>query len=77
MTNGSEYVFGATTFFGDGSIMTRPLTKREYFAAMAMAGLISKYSTDGRFSGPKGVTTAATWSVEYADALIAALNEEK
>lgn len=49
------------------------LTKREYFAAAAMQGLISKQS-EGRFSNEDGVTKAAQWSVEYADALIEALN---
>ena len=52
------------------------LTKREYFAAMAMQGLLStngSYFPDTQFMGE----LAAKASVKYADALINALNEEK
>ena len=41
------------------------LTKREYFAAIALQGILSQ-----EFS-----RHAATWAVEYADALIDALNK--
>ena len=44
------------------------LTKREYFAAMAMQGFVSKYGTDY-------LEECAKDSVKQADALIKALNE--
>jgi hypothetical protein len=44
------------------------LTKREYFAAMAMQGFISKYGT----VTPSFISNE---SVKYADALIEALNK--
>lgn len=52
------------------------LTKREYFAAMAMQGLLStngSYFPDTQFVGE----LTAKASVKYADALIKALNENK
>ena len=49
------------------------LTKREYFAAMAMQGLISN-APNGHLSNSKqGVELATDW----ADALITALNQTK
>ncbi len=47
---------------------TYGLTKREYFAAMAMQGLASRQL---------GYEDASEDAVEFADALIAALNEPK
>lgn len=48
------------------------LTKREYFAAMAMQGYCG-----GEYTGQSGmpVESIAKWSVEMADALIKQLNE--
>jgi len=48
------------------------LTKREYFAAMAMQGYCG-----GEFTGQSGKPheDMAEWSVEMADALIEALNK--
>lgn len=43
------------------------LTKREYFAAMAMEGLLSRPETHGHYGDFAG------WSVQYADALLAEL----
>lgn len=45
------------------------LTKREYFAARAMQGLLS----DGAFGGT-GSPKIAAWAVDQADELIKALN---
>lgn len=42
------------------------LTKREYFAGLAMQGFIASGKADGDF---------AEWSVKNADALIAELNK--
>jgi hypothetical protein len=49
------------------------LTKREYFAALAMQGLISSHTGPVEPPQPK---TAADYAVRCADALIAELNEE-
>ena len=48
------------------------LTKREYFAAMAMQGLLSAYYGNELYP-----TRFANDSVDMADALITALNESK
>lgn len=53
----------------DGDIYTKGLTKREYFAAMAMQGMLS---TDNDHSPHNWYGEK---SVELADALIKALNE--
>lgn len=53
---------------------TPGLTKREYFAAMALQGFLSSYA--GATADPKKEHVSAK-SVEYADALIKALNEAK
>ena len=44
------------------------MTKREYFAAMAMQGMTSNNSIT--------VETVAAWAVQYADALLAELGKE-
>lgn len=69
MDNGNEPAYpltedsprtGPRTWFG--------LTKREYFAAMAMQGMTSNNSIT--------VETVAAWAVQYADALLAELGKE-
>jgi hypothetical protein len=64
-TNGSDAAFAAVNDKGDGSV---GLTKREYFAAMAMQGLV----LDPDLSWPETGRTA----VIAADFLIEALNKE-
>jgi len=49
------------------------LSKREYFAAMAMQGICANSSLAERSS----YNSFAEWSVQQADALIEALNKEK
>jgi len=49
------------------------LTKREYFAAMAMQGICANSSLAERSS----YNSFAEWSVQQADALIEALNNTK
>ena len=49
------------------------LTKREYFAAMAMTGYLASVPTD-TIERPE---YAASHAVQYADALINELNKEK
>jgi hypothetical protein len=58
--------------FKDGSeIVNMGLTKREYFAAMAMQGICANSSLAERSS----YNSFAEWSVQQADALIEALNK--
>lgn len=55
--------------FGD-IVISLGLTKREYFAAMAMQGMLSRYiCTDA------SCEEFALWAVEAADQLIARLNK--
>jgi hypothetical protein len=54
--------------------LAKEMTMREHFAAMAMQGLVSKY-TEGTFARQGGPQNLAKWSVENADALIEALNK--
>jgi hypothetical protein len=49
------------------------LTKREYFAAMAMQGICGNSS----LAEISSYNSFAEWSVQQADALIEALNKEK
>lgn len=56
------------------------LSKREYFAGLAMQGLISQeYHEfgDGHIDPKLGVTIVADWSVKMSDALIEALEKDK
>jgi len=64
MTNGND-----TAFPSNCEDDTNGLTKREYFAAMAVAGFAADPSCES--DGPQ----CAGAAVEWADALIAALNE--
>ena len=75
MTNGSEPINAiietedaetmSATFYG--------LTKREYFAAMAMQGLCTHFPELGVPHAPEVVRQ----SIEIADAFINALNKER
>lgn len=68
MNNGDTPAFSIVTpdnahFFG--------LTKREYFAGMAMQAMIARSAVPMRFE------EAAITSLAYADELLRVLNEEK
>ena len=72
INNMKTYPDDNTTSYGYASQYStyerRGLTKREYFAAIAMQGILSsKIQTDSVF--------VANYAVEYADALIEALNK--
>lgn len=69
MTNGSHEAFACCN--ADGQIGQPGLTKREYFAAMAMQGLLAQTSQDFGYS--EGLVLAKA-AVQQADALIEALN---
>jgi hypothetical protein len=49
---------------------TGGLTKREYFAAMAMQGILAS-------SADRGETAAGNMAVKFADAIIQALNKDE
>ena len=96
MTNGNDGAFGkkermGSAYMGDITVRTYGdgLTKREYFAAMAMQGFCSAQGFESGYSlaylncdtaeprfPEKNYTLYATAAVKVADALIAALNKE-
>lgn len=72
MTNGEHAAFGHAAYSEHGSVTANPgLTKREYFAAMAMSGILA-----GRLE-PTPQEIVAIAAVEHADELIERLNEQK
>jgi hypothetical protein len=74
-TNGNDPVSATQEYHSKnfGVVLAKTgLTKREYFAAMAMQGIASDL-TFSEFEFSK----LAEWSVLQADALIEALNKEK
>jgi hypothetical protein len=71
MTNGNEPINpNAAGLIGD--TFCEGLTKREYFAAQALSGLLSKEGT----ASADRINNFARYAVEYADALINRLNAE-
>jgi hypothetical protein len=71
MTDGKDEVFG---HYENGGPFVVGLTKREYFAAMALAGLLADSQTI-RVSDGLPVTLGEV-AVDHADQLIQALNAE-
>jgi F0F1-type ATP synthase gamma subunit len=75
MTNGNDSAFQNKKEVIAGcvtqTVVCQSLTKREYFAAMAMQGLIACQAFDAI-----SYKAAMTEAVKNADALIQALNEE-
>ncbi len=76
MTNGDDKAFQDKTIFTtivdgktESAVMPDGLTKREYFAAMAMQGIIGTVSADDYAHG------IAEDAVDLADELIKALNK--
>lgn len=73
-TDGNDQAFATPPIYSDAfglAIQEKGLSKREYFAAMAMQGMcanssLAKYWTHENI---------AEWSVQQADALIEALNK--
>jgi hypothetical protein len=63
--NGSSAAFGSS--------MNRGMSKREYLAAMALQGLLSQSVLENHF--PYVPATVARMAVNYADALLAKLEE--
>ena len=70
MTYGYDDVFPLTDYYDEKPVgITSGLSKREYFAAMAMQGFLS-----GDTDRNVGYAECAAYSVRQADALIAAPN---
>jgi hypothetical protein len=72
-----ETVSPGAAQIGEIAVSTRGLTKRELFAVMAMQGIVSARGTHGHLDGDGDSTEFAKLSVEFADALIEALEEKK
>ena len=74
-TDGNDQAFATQDFYHENyrtSFGKPGLSKREYFAAMAMQGISAK----GLFAELE-YSDLAEWSVKQADALIEALNKQK
>lgn len=85
MTNGSDSIYAAPCEVNGKEIVygNAGLTKREYFAAMAMQGMLAQDDLTfgrtipiGEFEGWKDYQLVVRQAVESADALIEALNKE-
>jgi hypothetical protein len=74
-----DAVFPQNIEHSDGNVTFKGLTKREYFAAMAMQGLVSNLSkyvqVHQKSSGHELVYPTMDTAVIIADALIAELNK--
>lgn len=73
MSNANDLAFPQPYQSEPGGILfydvNQGLSKREYFAGLAMQGLLAN-------SGNETYATMAAWAVRHADALIEALNKE-
>lgn len=81
-TNPKDFAFSKSAFYHPDGTFDLPengLTKREYFAAMAMQGLLSRQPKRDDGTSILGINEAeriATESCAMADLLINALNKE-
>lgn len=78
-TNGNDSVAAYSALHADGSVYEQHigLTKREYFAAMAMQEMLANdngFTTDTGFTST-GIDQKARFCTLMADALIEALNK--
>jgi hypothetical protein len=71
MTKPDDCAFPVIGDFGGREWKAEGVTKREYFAALAMQGLLSTESRLEQF------TEVASFSVQAADALIESLNQKQ
>ena len=75
MTNPNDLAFSQTRYNETPDAVNYPktgLTKREYFAAMALQGICA----DQTYLRPNEAQEIATRAVELSDALITALNSQ-
>lgn len=73
MTDGKDTAFGAVVRYTDDMNVLAGLTKREYFAAMALNGLLASRNPNTPTFRPED---DGKYVCDLADALIAALNKE-
>lgn len=73
-TNPNDPVYSAEKWAEAGN---EGLTKREYFAAMAMQGLLANYIEHGMYGNSTNYPMVEFQAVMCADALIVELNKEK
>jgi hypothetical protein len=59
---------GSDSLYSDGTLISKGLTKREYFASMALQGILAN-----SYLIPE-IEHQTKFAVKYADALIEALN---
>jgi hypothetical protein len=80
-TNGNDYAspISGSLIEKCGAFNESPfgLTKREYFAAMAMQGLLHNYNSNGMYGNSVDYPMVHKQAVECADCLIAELNVVK
>ena len=72
-TKANEPAFSKPAFYHPDGAIDLPnngLTKREYFAAMALQGMLAKYGSDYQVQNAKE-------AIYWADALIEELNKTK
>ena len=72
-TKANEPAFSKAAFYHPDGGLDSPnagLTKREYFAAMALQGMLAKYGSDYQVNNAKE-------AIYWADALIEELNKTK
>ena len=72
-THGDSPAFSKAAFYTDEYGIDAPqegLTKREYFASMALQGMLAKYGSDYQVQNAKE-------AIYWADALIEELNKTK
>ena len=72
-TKSNEPAFSKPAFYHPDGAIDLPnngLTKREYFAAMALQGMLAKYGSDYQVQNAKE-------AIYWADALIEELNKTK
>lgn len=81
MTKGFDFAFNDTAIrlqsVNDDGIKAEhpPLTKREYFAAMAMSGLLANFQLHGHYGNSNSFPMVEDMAIQQADALINALNK--
>jgi hypothetical protein len=61
--------------YGQPNDCNEGLTKREYFAGLAMQGILAGQYSTGAADWNAGCDTLAGWSVDIADALLAELEK--
>jgi hypothetical protein len=84
MENGKQPAFGGEILKDSGHAMLdnvkvklNGLTKREYFAGLAMQGIIASTQKIGLETNEKHIKIISKKSVMYADALLAELKKTK